>query len=278
MKKEYEDLINRHYNEIAIKDGLSPSSTMPDEITRSIETDVITDFVADVIQFKNRENGSFKQLVIGDIGCGNGYTLEVLANKFKEHKFIGIEKSSDLRALANSRFIGSEQVEVIAGDICEPHFAQDRSMDIIICQRVIINILDKNDQKIALNNIVHSVVPGGKLLFIEAFTTPLMKLNAARAEFDLPPISPAYHNCYLNDNFFIRPDLNIYRTEGWHVDSNFLSTHYYISRVLHPLLSQSKPSTRNTAFVKFFSKALPPAIGDFSQLKIYAFEKVSISS
>ena len=41
--------------------------------------------------------------------------------------------------------------------------------DLIICQRVLINLLNKNDQKKALRNLIEIVKTGGTLLFIETF-------------------------------------------------------------------------------------------------------------
>ena len=37
------------------------------------------------------------------------------------------------------------------------------------------------------------------------------------------------------------------------------------------------PVTRNSEFVKFFSNALPPAIGDYSQLRILAFSRSDVT-
>jgi hypothetical protein len=114
---------------------------------------------------------------------------------------------------------------------------------------------------------------GGTLLFIEAFSSYLENLNKARAELDLPPIPPAHHNLYLPDDIFNTPLLKPFITDDCPIPPNFLSTHYFVTRVLYPIFTKNKPLKRNTEFVRFFSAALKENIGDYSPLRLYIFEK-----
>jgi hypothetical protein len=114
---------------------------------------------------------------------------------------------------------------------------------------------------------------GGVLLFIEAFSSSLGRLNEARDEFDLPAIGPAHHNLYLQDDFFNIPTLRTYQSDSFSVRPNFLSTHYFVTRVLHPIFIEDKPFKRNSEFVKFFTQALRQNVGDYSPLKLLAFER-----
>lgn len=279
MQREYDQIIDQHYEKEAKEKGLSSCSTMSDEITRKVETDAIIDFVRECLSCRKAEGLSGPALIL-DVGCGNGYTLEVLLNKYPEHKFIGIENSAKLRELANTRFTSHENVNIKPGDIRDQNFIDSNSVDILICQRVIINLLSEEDQYLALDNIIKAVAPknaqqnGGKLLFIESFKSALANLNKARDEFELPPISPAHHNLYLPDNFFDRSDIRPFVRDGSLSPPNFLSTHYFVSRVLHPILTSGKPSQRNTEFVRFFSLALNQFVGDYAPLKLHMFEKV----
>jgi hypothetical protein len=110
-------------------------------------------------------------------------------------------------------------------------------------------------------------------VFIEAFSRQLDTLNEARAEFELPPIPPADHNLYLPDDFFAVSTLR--RLEAPEVPpANFLSTHYYVTRVLHPGLIPDTAVKRNSEFVRFFSGALRQNVGDYSPLRLNAFEKI----
>ena len=80
------------------------------------------------------------------------------------------------------------------------------------------------------------------------------------------------HNLYLNDDFFDIPDLHPEHSEE---GVNFLSTHYFVTRVLHDvaLASTNSPFVRNSLFVKFFDSALPTGIGEFSPLRCNVFRK-----
>jgi len=282
MKREYDKIIDQHYKKEAKEKGLSSCSTMADEITRKTETDAIINFVGECLSCRKSEGLSDPAIIL-DVGCGNGYTIEVLLTNYPEQRYIGIEKSAELRGLANNRFLYHENVTIRNGDIRNENFIESK-VDILICQRVIMNLLAEEDQHLALDNIIRAVASanthqeGGKLLFIEGFKSSLANLNKARNEFDLQPISPAYHNLYLSDNFFDRPDIRPFVRDGSLFPSNFLSTHYFVSRVLHPILISGKPFKRNTEFVRFFSLALNQFVGDYSPLKLYMFEKVSQSN
>jgi SAM-dependent methyltransferase len=274
MEKDYDEKITKHYNKVAIDENLSYLSTMKDEYTRQAETDSIVSFVDKIIKERQSEENT-NPILIMDIGCGNGYTLDELSKKNQTVKFVGIEKNDSLRNLAESRFVGKSNVEIKPGDIRDIDFTEDDSVDILICQRVLINLLDKNDQKNALNNLIKKVKKGnsskssGKMLFIEAFREPLDILNRSREEFNLKEIPEAEHNLYLDEDFFEHSDIEPYNF----IPSNFLSTHYFVTRVLHDVfISNSQTTfTRNSEFVKFFSKALNPNVGDYSPLKFLTF-------
>lgn len=278
LKRKYDKTIEQHYQKVAEDCGLSSTSTMADEITRQYETEAILQFVSASLRTLQTESPKRKATIM-DIGCGNGYSLNKIIERYPEQRFVGIEKSDDLRALASSRFEGNDNVIILEGDIRDPHFAEADSVDILICQRVLINLLDLEDQRCALNNIVEVVISpatsqsGGTLLFIEAFSSFLAKLNKARAEFDLSPIPPAHHNLYLPDDFFDTPRLRPFLTDDFLIPPNFLSTHYFVTRVLYPIFNKNKPLKRNTEFVRFFSAALKENVGDYSPLRLHIFKK-----
>ncbi len=268
MNKDYDDLIQEHYRKVAEKHGLSSASTMEDNYMRTRETEAIIRFVHHCLE--TRFTG--QQITIMDIGCGNGYTLEVLAKHFPGHHFVGIEKTDELRSLAAARFEGQPAVRILPGDIRQPGFQQGIQADILICQRVFINLLDPQDQIRARENVASALRQpqtdrsGALALFIEGFTEPLVRLNIAREELGLEPIAPAYHNLYMPEGFFETAHLAAY-THDRLLPANFLSTHYYLTRVLFPYHTQGKPLKRNSEFVSFFTQALPECVGDYSPVK-----------
>jgi SAM-dependent methyltransferase len=273
MKKDYDDKIKKHYDKVADELGDQQTSTMLDNFVREKETQTILDFVG--IKSNNK-----KSMTIVDIGCGNGYTLSRLISEFEhhQHRFIGIEYNDKLRYYADKRFKNNNNVQVFKGDIRNSSFLNNIKVDIIICQRVVINLLNRKDQDKALENIIDSAKPGGYLLFIEAFKSRLDILNEARSELNLKEIEQPYHNLYLSDNFFNRGeivDLNNLKFDITHnqYQSNFLSTHYFISRALYPAIINDVNLKRNSHLAKFFSLSLPQNIGDYSPLKLKIFKK-----
>lgn len=260
----YDQTIKDHYASVAESDGLAATSTMADRLIRQHETEAIEQFVRVT---------SGPGARVGDFGCGNGYTLEVLAQKVPDRRYVGIEYTPELCELAKSRFVGNENVTIGPGDIRDAGFHGSEALDVAYLQRVLINLLDVEDQNRALDNVVAAVRPGGYLLFIECFVEPLDDLNEARAEFEMSPIPPAHHNLYLERGFFDRDDLQPLDDPAWTYPPNFLSTHYFVSRVLEPGLTRWREFKRNSQLQRFLSMAFPPAIGEYAPLQIHAFRK-----
>jgi ubiquinone/menaquinone biosynthesis C-methylase UbiE len=272
-QRPYDRNIAQHYAQVAQDSGLSSVATMADETIRATETSAILEFIASALKTRETLGESNRKYSLADVGCGNGYTLGEIAKAFPALELTGVEHNAELRALAKQRLADTGIAIIRSGDIRDPGFQGDQTFDLLICQRVIINLLDAEDQKSALRNIVRAVKPGGAMLFIEAFKTGLAEVNSARDEFGLTAIPPAIHNLYLDDDFFTDSELTQFSAEGWTFAANHLSTHYFVTRVLNPLLLGDRPFKRNSAFARFFTAALPPAVGNFDQLRIQAFRR-----
>ena len=259
---DYDATIREHYASVAESAGLSATSTMADQLIRQRETEAILSFVRLATGGRGR---------VADFGCGNGYTLERLHQDFNDLQLFGYEYTPELRELAAQRLQGI--APVAPGDVREAGFWGDESFDAVIVQRVIINLLNLDDQKRALDNIIKAVKPGGHVFFIECFDHTFAELNEAREEFDLPPIGPAHHNLYLPEGFYDRPDLVPFEHPDWEFVPNYLSTHYFVSRAFEPGLTKWRPFKRNSQVQRFFSMALPPSIGNMAPLMFHAFER-----
>ena len=280
MPNSYDQLIQEHYDDEAREHSLEPSSTMPDVTVRQLETRLVERFVGLAIGSLAPNS---RPLAVCDVGCGNGFTLEVLRERYPTMDYQGFEFTPSLRELAQSRFTQATNVSISPGDIRRLD-CDSAQFDVTLCQRVLINLLDADDQRAALSELARVTRPGGYLLSIEAFVGPLANLNAARSEFDLPPLEQAYHNRYLPDDFFsAEPSLTPVNGPMVRADlpvdflpSNFLSSHYFASRVLHPLaLGPHRPFIRNSHFVLFLTRALNPAIGDYAPIKAHSFQRVA---
>ena len=259
---DYDAIIKEHYASVAESAGLSSTSTMADKLIRQRETEAIESFVGLATGGKGK---------VADFGCGNGFTLEVLADAYPDLDLYGYEYTPELREIAAKRLEG--RAPIAAGDIREPSFWGDQQFDAVVLQRVIINLLNPEDQKTALNNVVKAVKPGGHIFFIECFVTPFGELNEAREEFGLEPIGPAHHNLYLDDDFFDHPELTPFDHADWAFPPNYLSTHYFVSRAFEPGLTKGRPFKRNSQVQRFFSMALPPSVGNMAPLLFCAYTR-----
>jgi ubiquinone/menaquinone biosynthesis C-methylase UbiE len=243
---------------------------MLDVTTRERETELIVRFVELAARDLPANRGSSSRIAIGDVGCGNGFTLGTLRRRFPLFALHGFEFTPQLLALAQARFADDEAVSVVAGDVRQLQAPND-AFDVLVCQRVLINLLDGADQRRALGELARVLRPDGLLLSIEAFNGPLVNLNAARGEFGLEPIPAAYHNLYLEDDFFAE-ETRLAPLHDESLPANFLSSYYYIARVLQPaLLGNSQ--IRNSLFARFLSAAIDRPIGDYSPIRAHAFRK-----
>ncbi|MEE8452414.1 MAG: class I SAM-dependent methyltransferase [Thermoguttaceae bacterium] len=271
---DYDALIRDHYRRQADKHGDSERSTMEDDVIRAKETEAIEDFV----RLLDARHPSKSPLRILDLGCGNGHTLHCLSEKFPGHLYSGGEFCDTLLNIARRRSL--EHCEFVSCDARDISFA-DNALDAVFTQRCLINILDWEDQLQALREIARVLKPGGHYLMIECFTDGLENNNKARTECGLEALQPAHHNRYFDKNDLFEAIDGMFRVadpgqlspgyDGPLCDTNFLSSHYFVARVLHPLVTQGE-WIRNTQFVKFFAALLPP-VGNYSPIQLHLFTK-----
>jgi ubiquinone/menaquinone biosynthesis C-methylase UbiE len=265
-----DQIIQSHYKLQAEKHKDLPTSTMEDVIIRQKEIDSIFSF------FNLRDVSKINHKVL-EIGCGNGYTLEQLANSFPATSFQGLDFSHDLLAFAANRNI--KNATFSQGDVRKLDF-DNESVDIIYTERCLINLLSWNDQQQALKEINRILKKGGFYFMVESFTDGFDNLNKARNELGMGNIPVAHHNLYFNKQSFknfVEPYFNIVdpvslgNADTTKLASNFLSSHYFTARVLHPLLTKGDPNLKNTEFVKFFS-FLPPS-GEYAPIQAFILQK-----
>lgn len=270
MSENPDSLILEHYRKQAAKHGDSPQSTMEDVVIREKELAAIHRFV-----FRLASGDRPLQRLL-DLGCGNGHTLETVRPLASETELFGVDATPDMVEVARSRELSGAQFQ--RGDARDLEF-DDGFFDALYTERCLINLLDPKDQRQALGEIARVVRPGGMALLIECFTDGMDNNNLARTQVGLEPLDPAYHNRYFDkEEFFTTVDPYFRRVPPEELDpeddgtlaSNFLSSHYFIARVLHPLVTKGE-WVRNTEFVKFFS-FLPPH-GEYSPIQAFLLQR-----
>jgi ubiquinone/menaquinone biosynthesis C-methylase UbiE len=264
----YEEAILEHYKQQANEYGLEPTSTMLDQTTRAMEVEAILSCIA----YARRQVDRHMSLL--EIGCGNGYLLESIRARFPDVLLTGVDYSPDMIALAAQRNI--ENCKVYRGDIGALDF-EDASVDFVASERCIINLLEREVQYKALNELHRVLKPGGLMVLVESFADGLENLNRARNELGLPGNVVPHHNLWFDKTDFLTTIRKMFEVvsdeelirEGL-ATSNFLSSHYFMSRVVYPCVTRGE-ILYNSEFVKFF-RFLPP-MGNYSPIQLFVLRK-----
>lgn len=258
-----DEIIIEHYNKVASKYGLSPSSTIGDQVIRDAEVK----FFLQSIEQKISHHGEDQSLI--DIGCGNGHLLACLREKFPKLKLLGMDFHPEFAKLAKSREI--DNCEITQGDM-RKSLIDYGEHDFIITERSVINLLSKEEQFCALTNISEILKDKGHYFFSESFEEPRSNINRARKQMNLAEdVKPSKHNLWLNEKDLETLSQNgMTEIEGV-LAKNHLSTHFYITRILHAI-ALPKGGIADE-FQNFFNQALPPAVGNYSPILFRSFLK-----
>lgn len=215
-----------------------------------------------------------------DAGCGNGYTLCHLADKFPSCSFYGFDYSDGMISSANTLISTkgmSSMVKVCQASLLDnlPHcissiLPESISFDCIYTERSIIN-LDSIDQQLnAIESLWNLVASGGRLILCEAFIDGLHEINAYRSSIGLDQISPPWHNRYLSLSEI--PQLAS-RLNVTPKIVEFSGTYYFVSRVIHAkeaLVNNQQPVYDSP--LNLLSLDMP-ALPMFGQSKLLVFTK-----
>lgn len=251
-----DNLTLEYYAEQAKLCGNHWSSTMQDEIIRTKEIEFIESNLTTFFPLEAN---------VLDLGCGNGYTTDLMAKRFQMAKFWGGDFCNNLLDIAKQRNILNCQF--CKCDARKLQF-EDGFFDFVYTERCLINIRDWEEQKIALSEVARVLKPGGIYIMIECFTDGHQNYNKARVELGLSEISLPSVNLFFDKNATMA-ELGKY-FDQMYSKSNFLSSHYFVARVLHAAVSDKM--FRNSEFVKFFSEALPPT-GNYSPIQGFVWKK-----
>ena len=193
MADAHDDVVLDHYRKQAHEHGLDPTSTMADQVTRQREVDAILACVAHVLDHAVEASDLL------EVGCGNGYLLQALRDRFPTLRLTGAEWSPDMVELAAGRALAS--CEIRREDVRALTFPP-ASFDVIVSERCLINVLDAAEQDEALRELRRVLKPGGYLVLVEAFIDGAVNLNRARGELGLPPIPVPHHNLWFDEARF----------------------------------------------------------------------------
>ena len=140
---------------------------------------------------------------LADFGCGDGESTVHYASKVKS--CLALEHSSRLREKAAERFreAGLTNITLVSGNVLDLS-AYEAQFNIVVTQRVVINFMTWDEQKVVLDNIRKTLRPGGRYLMIENTFEGFEALNSVRRAVGLPNIPlHDWHNYFLHIDKFM---------------------------------------------------------------------------
>lgn len=256
MSKFTTDDILSLYRSEAEKHGPDGTSTIQDIRTRRLELKALLGYARDGLK-------------VLEAGCGNGYVAEQFARTLAI-ELDAFDFSPEMIELAQSRDLSGlrGKVRFWQQDVLE--LEASGQYDLVFSERCVQNLATWDEQRLALRNLVESLVPNGRYVMLESFWTGLNNLNSARAEVGLDPIPESWHNRFFEESETREFMASLGCTV---IDENcFLSGYYFGSRVLLPALMPAGKEVTSRSILNDFFVGLPPA-GDFCPMKILVFQR-----
>ncbi|HBH45855.1 MAG TPA: hypothetical protein DDX47_00600 [Candidatus Jacksonbacteria bacterium] len=180
--------------------------------------------------------------VVLEVGCGNGYSTSVF-RKFVKH-IDAFDCSKHMIARAKKAF-GEVNNSFLVDNVLRIK-KLNKKYDVIICVRVLINLKNLEEQKLALNNFTSLLKENGKLILFEGFLDGFRKLNNIRKKVGLANIEPAKINFYskVNEVLFLLKQKFIIKKQM------HLGSYDYLTRFVYPYLVSTNSMKHNTIFHK----------------------------
>ena len=215
------------------------------------------------IEYDHVERYLDESMVVLEVGCGNGYSTERFRKLVK--RIDAFDYSEEMIRRARAR-VGETNNRFLHDNLLSPQRLEG-PYDTVVCVRVLINLADFDQQRLAVRNLAGLLRPGGLLVLAEGFTDGFEQLNELRRRVDMPPLQPAKINFYTS-----LADLREVLDEQFDLEDEFhLGMYDYLTRVLYPLVVGHENARHNTVFSERcaqMTRALnPDDLSRFSRLK-----------
>jgi ubiquinone/menaquinone biosynthesis C-methylase UbiE len=247
----------QHWEQRGRKYGMSPSASWVDETMLHREGEILSRYLR-------------TDDMVLDAGCANGYTTIQLARN-KRIRITGVDYAASMIEHAQLSLNRAGHIKGSAFFKVSNFLAldfPDNTFDKVITKRCLINLGSHANQKRAMLEAYRVLKPGGLFLVSEVSVQTAEKLNGLRQRFGLEPMSPLWHNCYIDENDFLsfaRPYFEVKNPV------RFSSSYYFITWVLYPYFVRS--GQRNYRSFLHKMSAVLPQFGDCGLQKLYIFKK-----
>lgn len=210
-----------------------------------------------------------------DLGCGDGHATVSLAAAFPALRFVGIDWSEEMLALAEHRLSAQpglrSTVSFRVGDMRDlASSLQAERYQVFLTMRSLINLTTSEQQYDTIAQIAEHLVPGGYYFCIENFIQGQDSFNRLRVAVGLPEIPVRWHNHFFDEERFLA---EIRRSFDSVVIENFLSSYYLATRVIYSAgchLMGEEPDYFHP--IHRIAGRLP-AIGDYCPIKLVTMRR-----
>lgn len=121
-----------------------------------------------------------------EVGCGNGVNIFALNKMIKGLQLYGCDKSEEMLKVAGEEAYKHKiNLTLHCYDVTKLAPPTLRSFDVIICDRVLINIKSESLRKEAIHNMLWSLKSKGTLIMIENFQENYAEQNMLRRKIGL---------------------------------------------------------------------------------------------
>ena len=209
-----------------------------------------------------------------EIGCGNGLLYKELRKTFNLSKYVGTDFVNELITECNKQKTDKrDEFQQLDMTVVNTD-SFDRKFDIIISKRAVQNVIDHRLQIEAIDNFGYFLEDDGLMILVESSNDAQQRINLLRKKYNLPEISPPFHNLFFNDelirnhNFKNVNLLNIVP---------FSSDFYYVTRIIYSRFAKEylkmAPTYDHPLQQIGLSLTENQTTKEFSQVQCYLFAK-----
>jgi ubiquinone/menaquinone biosynthesis C-methylase UbiE len=181
-----------------------------------------------------------KDMKVLEIGCGNGYSTSVFR---KSAKFVDAFDYAEEMIKRARTTVKETNNSFFVDNVLEPKHLK-KQYDLVICVRVLINLRNLKEQKLAINNVLPFVKDNGLFILVEGFKDGFEGLNEIRKKTGLTSVNPAKINYYSYTK-----DLLPLLKKHFKVENEIhLGAYDYLTRFVYPNLVEPDQVKHNTNF------------------------------
>ena len=209
-----------------------------------------------------------------EIGCGNGLLYDEIKKRFQIEKYIGTDFVKELIDICNNKKKGDED-SFVQLDMTEVNLKSfNEKFDFIVSKRAIQNVIDNQLQIEAIDNFGAFLKNDGLMILVESSQDNLNTINFEREKYDLPRITPPFHNMFFDDRKI--KDYNFKNVEIVEIDP-FTSDFYFITRIIYARYAKEYLSEKTNYKHPLEKIALSMSSNlstkDYAQVQTYIFKK-----